>query len=181
MLVVHDVTLRRSVSGSRRFELYVPWSARCKQSSKFLLGLYERVPSKGRKPVTQRYSHTQEQVDPQPHCCESLTAASVPVHSQPVDLFNAGGAGSLRGKNWIRIHYLRHSYKCLRGSVTDLSLRRPGFDPRSVHVKFVLAKVELGQHFSEWFSFLPSITVQQLCIINCTLRSLLSEGQAGDS
>jgi len=77
MLAVHDVTLHRLVSGSRRFERYVPWYARCKQSSNFLLGLYERVPSKRLKPVTQRYSHTQEHLNPQLHGRESLTSRMV--------------------------------------------------------------------------------------------------------
>jgi hypothetical protein len=49
----------------------------------------------------------------------------------------------------MRMHYLRHSYTCLRESVTDLSLQRPGFDPRSVHAKFVVEKVELGQDFGD--------------------------------
>jgi hypothetical protein len=37
--------------------------------------------------------------------------------------------------------------------VTGLSPRRPGFDPRSVHVGFVVDKVALGQVFSEYFGF----------------------------
>jgi hypothetical protein len=31
--------------------------------------------------------------------------------------------------------------------------RRPGFDPRSCHVEFVVDKVALGQVFSEYFGF----------------------------
>jgi hypothetical protein len=34
-----------------------------------------------------------------------------------------------------------------------LPLRRPRFEPRSSHMGFVLDKVELGQIFSEYFSF----------------------------
>jgi hypothetical protein len=77
MLAVDDVTMYRLVRGSRRFERYVPWYARCKQSSNFLLGLYERVSSKRLKPVNQRYSHTQEHLNPQLHSCESLTPRMV--------------------------------------------------------------------------------------------------------
>jgi hypothetical protein len=37
--------------------------------------------------------------------------------------------------------------------VAGLSPRRTGFDPRSVHVGFVVDKVALGQVFPEYFSF----------------------------
>jgi len=77
LLAVHDVTLHLSVIGFQRFERYMPWPARCKQSSNFLLGLYEHVPSKRRTPVTQQYSHTQEHLNPQLHRCESLTSLIV--------------------------------------------------------------------------------------------------------
>ena len=42
----------------------------------------------------------------------------------------------------------------LRGLVTGLSTQRPGFDPRSVHMRFVVDKVELEQVFLPilWFS-----------------------------
>ena len=79
---VQDVTLHRSGIGSRRFERYVPWSARCKQSSNFPFVLYEHVPSKRWKPVTQRYSHTQEHLNSQLHLCENLTSRIVSVYSQ---------------------------------------------------------------------------------------------------
>ena len=35
----------------------------------------------------------------------------------------------------------------LRQLLADVSLRRPGFDPRPVHVNFVMGKVALGQVF----------------------------------
>jgi hypothetical protein len=41
----------------------------------------------------------------------------------------------------------------LRRLVTGFPPRRPGFDPRSGHLRFVLDKVSLGQVFSEYFGF----------------------------
>jgi hypothetical protein len=41
----------------------------------------------------------------------------------------------------------------LRRLVTGFPSRRPGFDPRSGHVGFVVDKVALGQVFSEYFGF----------------------------
>jgi hypothetical protein len=41
----------------------------------------------------------------------------------------------------------------LRRLVTGFPPLRPGFDPSSVHVKFVVDKVVLGQVFYEYFSF----------------------------
>jgi hypothetical protein len=37
--------------------------------------------------------------------------------------------------------------------VADFPPRRPGFDPRSDHVRFVVDEVALGQVFSEYFGF----------------------------
>jgi hypothetical protein len=39
--------------------------------------------------------------------------------------------------------------------VADISSRRPGFDPGSVHVGFVVEKVELGQAFLSSTSVFP--------------------------
>jgi hypothetical protein len=44
---------------------------------------------------------------------------------------------------------------CLRRLVAGLSPRRPGFDPGSVHVGFVVDKVALGQVFSRLLRFFP--------------------------
>jgi hypothetical protein len=41
----------------------------------------------------------------------------------------------------------------LRRLVVEFPPRRPGFDPRSSHVGFVVDKVALGQVFSEYFAF----------------------------
>jgi hypothetical protein len=41
----------------------------------------------------------------------------------------------------------------LRRLVTGFPLRRPGFEPRSGHVGFVVDKVALVQVFSEYFGF----------------------------
>ena len=43
----------------------------------------------------------------------------------------------------------------LRRLVAGLSLRRPGFDPGSIHVGFVVNKVALGQVFSPSCRFSP--------------------------
>jgi hypothetical protein len=43
----------------------------------------------------------------------------------------------------------------LRRLVTGLSPRRPGFDPGSVHVGFVVDKVALGQAFPRVLRFYP--------------------------
>jgi hypothetical protein len=43
----------------------------------------------------------------------------------------------------------------LRRLVTGLSPRRPGFDPGSVHVGFVVNKVALGQVFPRVIRFSP--------------------------
>ena len=58
----------------------------------------------------------------------------------------------LSGRNW-KFKYISgifHSPKavpCFRWLVASLSKRRPGFDPRSVHVRFVLGEVAMGQVF----------------------------------
>jgi hypothetical protein len=46
----------------------------------------------------------------------------------------------------------------LRWLVAGLSPRRPGFEPGSIHVGFVVDKVALGQVFSEVFGFTLSIS-----------------------
>jgi hypothetical protein len=42
---------------------------------------------------------------------------------------------------------------CWRRLVAGFPPRRPGFEPRSGHVGFVVDKVALGQVFSEYFDF----------------------------
>jgi hypothetical protein len=54
----------------------------------------------------------------------------------------------------------------LRRLVTGLSLRRPGFDPGSVHVGFVVDKVALGQAFLRVVAFPLSIPFHW-CSITC--------------
>jgi hypothetical protein len=49
-------------------------------------------------------------------------------------------------------HYLLH-YKNHAIAQAGFQLRRPGFDPKSVHVGFVVDKVAMGQVFSEYFGF----------------------------
>jgi hypothetical protein len=50
--------------------------------------------------------------------------------------------------------------------VAGLSPRRPGFDPGSVHVRFVVDKVALGQVFLRVVGFPLSISFHW-CSINC--------------
>jgi hypothetical protein len=76
---------------------------------------------------------------------------------------------SLRGKLPIylmknnfsiqRINCLSRAVPWLRRLVAGLSPRRPGFNPESVHVGFVVDKVALRQvfFFSEYFGFPLSI------------------------
>jgi hypothetical protein len=54
----------------------------------------------------------------------------------------------------------------LRRLVAGLSLRRPGFDPGSVHVGFVVDKVALGQAFLRVVAFPLSISFHW-CSITC--------------
>jgi hypothetical protein len=54
----------------------------------------------------------------------------------------------------------------LRRLVAGLSLRRPGFDPGSFHVGFVVDKVALGQVFLRVIGFPLSISFHW-CSITC--------------
>jgi hypothetical protein len=56
----------------------------------------------------------------------------------------------------VRDNFAFYLYKHKVGPchiVTSFPQRRPGFEPRSDHVGFVVEKVVLGQVFSEYFSF----------------------------
>jgi hypothetical protein len=50
----------------------------------------------------------------------------------------------------------------LRRLVAGFPHRRPGFEPRSVHVRFVVDKVALEQVFSEYFGFPCQFSFQRL-------------------
>jgi hypothetical protein len=50
----------------------------------------------------------------------------------------------------------------LRRLVAGLPQRRPGFEPRTGHVGFVVDKVALGQVFSEYFGFPRQSSFHQL-------------------
>jgi hypothetical protein len=52
----------------------------------------------------------------------------------------------------------------LRRLVAGLPLRRPGFDPGSVHVGFVVSKVALGQVFLRVVGFPLSISFHRCSI-----------------
>jgi hypothetical protein len=46
-----------------------------------------------------------------------------------------------------------------------LSARRPGFEPMSVHVRFVVNHVALGWYFYEYLRFPPSMTLNQFSVL----------------
>jgi len=60
----------------------------------------------------------------------------------------------------------------LRGLIVDLSLRKPGFDPRSVHVRFMVDKVALR--------YLPVFRFSPVSIVLPILHTLVPpEGSMG--
>jgi len=65
----------------------------------------------------------------------------------------------------------------LRRLVADLSPRRHSFDPRSVHVGFVVHRSVLEHIFSEYVNYLLSVSFHQCAILICIYRLLLPEGQ----
>jgi hypothetical protein len=58
-------------------------------------------------------------------------------------------------------------------AVPWLGPRRPGFDPGSVHVGFVVDKVTLGQVFPEYFGFLLSISFNRCSFTRRNEKSLI--------
>jgi hypothetical protein len=54
----------------------------------------------------------------------------------------------------------------LRRLASGFPLRRPGFDPRSGHVGFVVDKMVLGQVFSEDFGFPGQFSFHQMLHIH---------------
>jgi hypothetical protein len=54
----------------------------------------------------------------------------------------------------------------LRRLVAGFPLRRPGVEPRSGHVRFVVDKVALGQVYSEYFGFPCQFSFHQLLHTN---------------
>jgi hypothetical protein len=65
--------------------------------------------------------------------------------------------------------------------IASLSPRRPGFDSRPFHVRFVIDRVTLGQVFLRIFQFLPVSIISLILHIQSQLNSpLLSEGRVDD-
>jgi hypothetical protein len=67
---------------------------------------------------------------------------------------------------WFRVMYilvLQHFWDVtlmqptVRTKFADLSLRRSGFNPRLLHVRFVRAELDWDRIFSQYFDFLPSL------------------------
>jgi len=57
----------------------------------------------------------------------------------------------------------------------------PGFDPRSVHMRFLLGKDTQGQiFFPEYFGFSLSVSFPPIIRTHLTYTSLLLEGQTGE-
>jgi hypothetical protein len=61
----------------------------------------------------------------------------------------------------------------LRRLVVGLQPRRPGFDPGSVHVGFVMDKVTLGQVFPQYFGFPLSVSFQRCSITSKNEKTLI--------
>jgi hypothetical protein len=68
------------------------------------------------------------------------------------------------------VRHVKRAVPWLRRLAAGLPLRRPGFDPESVHVGFVVDKVALGQVFSPSSSVFP-------CQFHSTGAPLLGKGQ----
>ena len=59
----------------------------------------------------------------------------------------------------------------LRQSFSGLSPWRPGFNPKSFHVRLVVDKVALGQFFSRVFRFSPDSTISPMFHIHSIVCS----------
>jgi hypothetical protein len=79
----------------------------------------------------------------------------------------------------LRAEYLKPWFRVL---VAGLLPPTPGFDPRSVHVRFVVDKGALGQVFLQvlWIS-LVSISPHQCAILISIYMLLLPKGQTGEA
>jgi len=60
----------------------------------------------------------------------------------------------------------------VRELVAGLPLRKPGFSPRSVHVRFVVDKVGLGQLFLPVLRFRPATVILPVVVYWCEIWSL---------
>jgi hypothetical protein len=76
----------------------------------------------------------------------------------------------VRTETSIHFPYIHKAVPWLRRLAAGLPPRRPGFDPGSVHVGFVVDKVALGQVFSLSSSVFP-------CQFHSTGAPLLEKGQ----
>jgi len=62
-----------------------------------------------------------------------------------------------------------------------LSARRAVFDSMSVHVRFVVDEVALGQYFYGYFRFPLSVTFYQFSVLILIHMILLPDGQTGEA
>jgi hypothetical protein len=77
-------------------------------------------------------------------------------------------------------YYSSITMLCLWRLFVSLLARRPGFDPTSVHVRFVVDKVTLAQYFYEYFRFPLSVTFYQFSVLLFIHMMLLPDGQSGE-
>jgi len=73
------------------------------------------------------------------------------VKGNTASLYKSGTAFSVRCELQIPLGRPR----CIRRSVSCLSLRISGFDPESVHVRYVMAEVAMGQSFLRTLAIHP--------------------------
>jgi hypothetical protein len=74
---------------------------------------------------------------------------------------------------WLRQHRemgFLMAVPWLRRLVAGLPLRRPGFDPGSVHVRFVVDKVALGQVFLRVVGLPLSVSFHWCYIFFCVVK-----------
>jgi hypothetical protein len=62
-------------------------------------------------------------------------------------------------------YYSSITMLCLWRLFVSLLARRPGFDPMSVHVRFVVDKVTVAQYFYEYLRFPLSVTFYQFSVL----------------
>jgi hypothetical protein len=88
-----------------------------------------------------------------------VSASRALIRAQLGNFIEGDGCSNLRCREGYRKCtcnvILREAVPWLRLLVADLSPRRAGFDPGSVHVGFVVNKVGLGQVFSPSISVFP--------------------------
>ena len=87
----------------------------------------------------------------------------------------------LRGTEWIFIYNTsQYQFLRLKRLVTGLSPRRSGFDPRSVHVRFVVGRMVIRQGFLPVLLFPLSASFHQCFMLISIYMFLLPKGQTDE-